>query len=279
VQRSRHLLRVRRRGGPGEQLVPDPARHARPRVPAGQQLPALLAGDRAGVLVSLRQRQIEDLRGDAHRALRRAEHRHHAEDFGVPLHARSRRRERIADFPDVDRRGEQLMLDRLDRRAVTFDHEPLERQRDIGRVQDQVELLAAVTRLNSREREGQVQVPQAEIDRAAPGGAADHREPPDAIRGQVVPDPCLQPQPRRIAQRPQQVRDHRELLARADRGARVPQALFRQPCRLQAHLRGQAMIGAQAHQQLHAHRRPLDVPAHHVRPPHRRKGDTRHDRM
>jgi phytoene dehydrogenase-like protein len=193
VQRRRDLLRVRRRGGPGQQVIPDPPGHARPRVTAGQQLPALLAGDRRGVLVGLRQRQIEDLRGNTHRALRRAEDRHHAEDLGVPPHARGRRGERVADLPDVDRRGEQLVLDGLDRRAVPLDHEPPQSKRDVRRVQHQVKLLSAVTRPDPGEREGQVQVLQADIDRAAPGGAADHREPPDAVRSQVIPDPRLQP--------------------------------------------------------------------------------------
>ena len=271
VQRRGDLFGVRRRGGPGEQVVPDLSRHPRPRVPAGQQLPALLAGDRGGVLVGLRQRQVEYLGGDAHRALRRAEYRRYAEDLGVPPRARRRRGERIADFPDVDRRCEQLVLNGLDRRAVPLDHEPPQRQRDIRRVQNQVELRTAVPRHDPGERERQVQVPQADIDRAAPGGAADHRESPDAVGGQVIADARLQPQPRRVAQLAQQVLDHRELLTGADRGSGVTQMLLRQPGGLQAYPRGQAAIGAQPDQQLHAHRRPFDVPAHHVRPPHPRE--------
>jgi hypothetical protein len=134
-----------------------------------------------------------------------------------------------------------------------------------------VELLAAVAGRDTGEGEREVEIPQTDVDRAPPAGAADHREAPDAVGGQVVADAGLQADPRRVTERAEQVGDDRQLLPRADSGGRIAQVLHPQPGALQAGLRRESVVRAQANQQLHARRRALDVPANHDSPPHRRE--------
>lgn len=108
------------------------------------------------------------------------------EDLGVPLGAAGGRREDEADLFDGDRRGEQLLLDGLDRRAVAFDDESFQRERDLGSVQHELHFLALLAGLDPGEGECQVDIAQPHVERAAPGRTADQREAPDAVGGQVI---------------------------------------------------------------------------------------------
>ena len=263
VQARGDLAGIWRVGRPGQQRITDLTGQPGAGVASGQQVPALVLRQGGGVRVGLRQGEVQERGLEGHDVLPGIEGRGGAEDLRAWIGAAGRWREGEADPADRDGGGKQIALDGLDGGGIALDDEASQGERDAGSVQDQLHFVMLLAGLDAAEGEGQVHIAQPDVDRAAQRRAAEQGETPDAVGGQPVADAGVQAQPRRAAQRVEQVGDDGQFLPGADLGARVVQLPRPQPGVAQASRGRHAVLGCQPGQQQRARRGARQVPVHH----------------